>query len=68
MAQQRKSNVHIDDEISEAQFARYRQARDATLAAPKLLFPPVQLNMRAGYPPAAEANGQSYLKIPLRRG
>ena len=42
-----------------------RQARDATLAMPALLLPSVQVNMRAGHFPPAEANGVQYLKIPL---
>jgi hypothetical protein len=32
---------------------------------PVLILPAVQVNMRAGAFPPAEANGVSYLKIPL---
>lgn len=42
-----------------------RTARDATLAMPVLLLPSVQVNMRAGQLPPAEANCIRYLKIPL---
>ena len=42
-----------------------RQARDATLAAPRLLFPSVQVNVDAGRLPAPHANGNRYLVIPL---
>ena len=42
-----------------------RRARDAKLAAPHLLMPSIQLNMRAGKFPPAETNGVRYLKIPL---
>jgi hypothetical protein len=42
-----------------------RQARDATLAAPRLLFPSVQVNIDAGRLPAPRANGHRYLVIPL---
>ena len=42
-----------------------RQARDAQLEAPVLLLPSVQVNMRGGELPPAEANGTRYLKIPL---
>ena len=44
-----------------------RQQRDATLAAPTLLLPSIQVNIRAGRLPEAESNGVRYLKIPLDR-
>ena len=37
-----------------------------TLAAPTLLLPSIQVNVRAGRFPAAEANGVRYLKIPVK--
>lgn len=43
-----------------------RRARDATLPAPTLLLPSIQVTIRAGRLPRAEDNGTSYLKIPLR--
>ena len=43
-----------------------REARDATLAAPNLLMPSIQVNMRAGKLPPAEVNGVSYLKVPVK--
>jgi hypothetical protein len=43
-----------------------RQARDATLAAPVLLLPSVQVNIRAGHLPPADPNGTRYLRIPVR--
>ena len=42
-----------------------RTARDKTLAMPVLMIPSVQVNMRAGNLPPAEANGVSYLKVPV---
>ena len=42
-----------------------RSQRDATLDMPVLLLPSVQVNMRAGHLPPAEANGTRYIKIPL---
>lgn len=65
VAAERAGNVHIHDGIDEDAFVAMRQARDATLSAPRLLLPSVQVNMRAGHLPPAEANGQRYLKIPL---
>ena len=42
-----------------------RTARDATLDMPNLILPAVQVNIRAGELPKPEANGVSYLKIPV---
>lgn len=43
-----------------------RRKRDATLAAPVLLLPSVQVNIRAGHLPPPDPNGTSYLRIPVR--
>jgi glyoxylase-like metal-dependent hydrolase (beta-lactamase superfamily II) len=66
VAEQRAKNVHVKDGISEDEFVAMRQVRDAKLAAPQLLMPSIQVNMRAGNFPPAEANGVRYLKIPVR--
>jgi glyoxylase-like metal-dependent hydrolase (beta-lactamase superfamily II) len=63
---QRRDNLHARDGIGEDEFVAMREARDATLAVPRLLLPSIQVNIRAGRFPEAEANGVSYLKIPLR--
>jgi glyoxylase-like metal-dependent hydrolase (beta-lactamase superfamily II) len=65
VADQRKSNIHIRDGVSEAEFVAMRTARDAKLDMPVLILPAVQINIRAGDLPPPEANGVSYLKIPL---
>lgn len=62
---QRKHNIHVHDGVSENEFVALREARDKTLAMPRLILPSVQVNMRAGHLPPAESNGVSYLKIPL---
>lgn len=67
VADQRASNVHVRDGMSEAGFVALRQARDATLALPALMLPSVQVNMRGGRLPPADANGTAYLKIPVDR-
>jgi hypothetical protein len=64
--EQRERNVHIGKSITEAEFVAMRRKRDATLAAPTLLLPAIQVNVRAGRMPAAESNGVRFLKIPLR--
>lgn len=66
VAEQLEHNVHVHRGVSEAEFVAMRNERDATLAAPTLLLPSIQVNIRAGRLPHAEANGGRYLKIPLR--
>ncbi len=63
--EQKRSNIHVHDGITEDAFVKMRTTRDASLALPKLLVPSVQVNMRAGAIPAAEANGISYIKVPI---
>ncbi len=65
VAEQRASNIHIRDGVTEEAFVAMRSKRDAGLAMPNLLLPSVQINIRAGAMPPLEANGQAYLKIPL---
>ena len=65
VAEQRAHNVHIHAGIDQDSFVAMRRARDATLKMPALILPSVQVNMRAGELPPAEANGVRYLKIPL---
>jgi glyoxylase-like metal-dependent hydrolase (beta-lactamase superfamily II) len=65
VAAERAQNVHIRDGVSEQAFVSMRQARDAALASPKLLYPAIQMNMRAGNLPPADASGQRYLRIPI---
>ncbi|WP_236170708.1 MBL fold metallo-hydrolase [Pseudomonas pseudonitroreducens] len=64
---ERRENVHVHDGISEDAFVAMRVARDATLNAPALIWPSIQVNMRGGVLPEAEANGVRYLRIPLDR-
>lgn len=67
VAAQRAGNLHVRDGVSEAEFVAMRKTRDAGLAVPHLLLPSIQVNVRAGQLPPPEANGTSYLKIPLNR-
>lgn len=66
VAEQRRASVHVHDGMTEEAFVAMREARDATLAVPKLLLPSIQVNIRAGRFPEAEANGVRYLRIPLK--
>jgi glyoxylase-like metal-dependent hydrolase (beta-lactamase superfamily II) len=65
VAQQRASNVHAHDGVSEDAFVAMRQARDATLEAPLLILPSLQVNIRAGAMPAPTAGGHVYLRLPV---
>ena len=42
-----------------------RQDRDRGLSTPRLLIPSIQVNMRAGRFPPAEASGVRYLRVPV---
>ncbi len=66
VAEERAHNVHVHDGVDEASFVAMRRKRDAALAAPVLLLPSVQVNIRAGHLPPPDDNGQSYLKIPVK--
>lgn len=66
VAEQRAHNPHVKDGVTEDEFAAFRRARDEKLAAPTLLLPSIQVNIRAGRFPEAESNGVRYLKIPVK--
>lgn len=63
---QRTKSVHVHDGVTEDDFVTMRTARDATLSAPSLLMPSIQINIRAGKLPPAQANGVSYVMIPVK--
>ncbi|HET8701570.1 MAG TPA: MBL fold metallo-hydrolase [Nitrococcus sp.] len=65
IGEQRRSNIHVRDGVPEAEFVKLRTERDRTLALPRLIIPAVQINIRGGELPPAEANGLRYIKIPL---
>ena len=65
VAEERARNKHIHDGVGEAAFVETRKARDAGLMLPRLILPSVQVNIRAGRLPPPEANGLSYLKVPV---
>ncbi len=67
VAEQRASNVHVRDGVTEDDFVEMREARDKRLGMPKLIIPSIQVNMRAGDLPDPEDNGVRYLKVPLNR-
>ena len=66
VADQLKRNVHVGQGASEEGFVAMRTARDAGLSTPRLLLPSIQVNIRAGRFTKAEANGVTYLRVPVR--
>jgi len=66
VGEEHERNVHVREGVSEDEFVAMRTARDAKLAAPLLLLPSIQVNIRAGKFPPAESNGVTYLKVPVK--
>lgn len=62
----KEANIQLRTTTSRQDFVAMRNARDATLAPPRLLYPSVQINIDAGRMPQPHANGKRYLSIPLR--
>lgn len=58
-------NIQLRAGTTRDAFVKLRNARDATLAAPRLLYPSVQINVDAGLLPKPHANGKRYLSVPL---
>jgi glyoxylase-like metal-dependent hydrolase (beta-lactamase superfamily II) len=65
VAEQRASNIHVRDGVSEDEFVAMREARDATLEVPALILPSLQVNVRGGRLPPSDDNGVAYLRIPI---
>jgi glyoxylase-like metal-dependent hydrolase (beta-lactamase superfamily II) len=65
VAEERARNVQVHDGVSEEAFVAARKKRDAGLAAPRLLLPSLQVNIRGGRLPPADADGVRRLRIPL---
>lgn len=67
VAQQRESNIHVRDGVSEEEFVAMRDKRDASLEMPRLILPSIQVNIRGGKMPPADADGKVYLKLPINQ-
>ncbi|WP_439124478.1 MBL fold metallo-hydrolase [Marivita sp.] len=65
VGEQKAKNVHVGGAASKTDFIEMRDARDATLAMPKLIIPSLQVNMRAGQMPPADDDGKVFLKVPV---
>ena len=65
VAEERASNIHVRDGVTEDAFVRLREARDKTLALPNLIIPSIQVNIRGGNLPAPDETGKRHLKVPI---
>ena len=65
VAEERAHNIHARDGVTEDDFVAMREARDRTLGMPRLILPSLQVNMRAGALPPADADGRVFLKLPV---
>ncbi|MBM3562698.1 MAG: MBL fold metallo-hydrolase [Alphaproteobacteria bacterium] len=66
VGEERARNVQINDGVSEDEFVAGRRRRDRELAAPRLLLPSIQVNIRAGKFPPPHADGGRFLTIPVK--
>ena len=62
---QRENNIHVHNGVSEDDFVDMRESRDNTLGMPRLIYPALQTNMRAGHFPQPATNEMIYLKVPV---
>lgn len=63
--EQLESNIHLGKTMTKEAFVTMRRNRDRTLGMPRLIFPSLQVNMRAGHLPEPEENNTVYLKVPI---
>ena len=65
IAEQISKNIHVHEGVTQREFVKMREARDITLGMPNLILPSLQVNMRAGHVPPADADQRLFLKLPL---
>jgi glyoxylase-like metal-dependent hydrolase (beta-lactamase superfamily II) len=65
VTEQKQSNIQLNERTTREEFSTFRKKRDAQFDMPTLILPAIQINIRAGELPEREANGTTYLKIPL---
>lgn len=65
IGESKRSNIQLSAKTKLEDYVHFRAARDATLKAPRLLIPSVQLNVNAGRLPIPHKNGRRYLSVPL---
>lgn len=65
VGESKEKNVHLRASTKKEDFVRLRRSRDATLSAPRLLYPSVQVNIDGGRLPPKHPNGSRYLLVPI---
>lgn len=63
--EQKHSNIMLNETITREEFVKCRNDRDLNKPVPKLLYPALQLNLRAGSVGRKEDQLQQFVKIPL---
>ena len=61
---EKRGNVQLNAATREADYVATRRRRDATLDAPRLLYPSLQVNICAGRLPPVDAAGRVQLRVP----
>jgi|TARA_R100000322_G_scaffold99519_4_gene62925 glyoxylase-like metal-dependent hydrolase (beta-lactamase superfamily II) len=65
--EQRESNKHVHEGVSEDDFVKLREERNSKLGTPRLLYPSLQVNIRGGELPEPAENGAVYMKTPVKQ-
>lgn len=65
IGEEKASNIQLKADTTEDDFVTFREQRDSGLAAPKLIYQSILVNIDAGHLPKMESNNKRYLKIPL---
>lgn len=65
IGEEKAKNIQLKGDTTEEEFVKFREERDSGLAAPKLIYQSILVNIDAGKLPKQESNNQRYLKIPL---
>ncbi|QQR91388.1 MAG: MBL fold metallo-hydrolase [Myxococcales bacterium] len=65
IGEEKRSNIQLNFNSSKDEFIEFREARDKTLQAPRLLYQSVQVNVDAGKLPKPHANQKMYFNYQL---
>lgn len=63
--QQKRENIHLNEQTTKDNFVSFREGRDQSLPLPKLIFQSLQVNLHGGRLPNKNALGQRLIQVPL---
>ncbi|KAK2023065.1 metallo-beta-lactamase superfamily protein [Colletotrichum zoysiae] len=66
VAKQRTENKHLAQNVTEADFVKWREERDSGLDEPRLMHWALQFNIRGGSMPSPNKDGDRPLHVPIR--